>query len=400
MASELQIPGSQIERAIANVAEDGGKTLIGALRTRMSAWVDKKAAADVATAEEIRLDIADDGQRARERKAVVERRQYELEEVDHRLALIERARGRVLDEIARTQETIEYVGGRAIEFNAADADSADEREIEEDWLSRFFRYVAEVDEKAILDIFAKALADSAIRTRPLLSPRALDTLRFFEAYSFEMFGFCADLIGTFEAVPRGFLERRAGSEGRELDLSLLMEMGLIKYEHQSYYNAIVGGFDLSFYYAPSSREQIELARLTHVGRSIAGLVKPEHRELVNPLAFQGTREEVLALQLALSLTPGAAKDLGKSIVASLASANAIELQVRVNGQQRFMGKKESYDDPFGVTDAVDLEGLPPMARDLARIVIAELVDFDTNQLEAMRGQPAIYRDDPPSGASA
>lgn len=67
-------------------------------------------------------------------------------------------------------------------------------------------------------------------------------------------------------------------------------------------------------------------------------------------------------------------------------------------QQRYRNTKTNYDDPFGVTDAIDLSGLSQETRALATIVISELVDFDTNQLEAMRGQHAVYADQPPQDA--
>lgn len=390
MAAELPIPGAKLEGALANVAEDGGKTLTSALRTILSAWADKKAAVNVATAEQIKLDIADEHQRARERTAIAERRQQEIEELDHRIGLIERARGRVLDEIAHSQKSIEYVAQKAIEYNAADVDANEERDIEQDWLRRFFRYAAEVDEKTVLDIFAKALSDSAIRGRTLLSPRALDTLRFFESYSFEMFRLCASITGMFEAIPSGLLERHAHNVGEDLNLPLMLEMGLIKKDVQKHLSAIIGGFDLSFYYPPANRAQIEVVRLTHVGRSIAGLMSGAHRELIDPVTFEGSPDALLKLQMALGLSPRVAKDLGKSLVATLADADGIEVQVRVCRQQRYRSIKTNYDDPFGVTDAIDLSGLSDEARALAAIVISELVDFDTNQLDAMRGQHAVY----------
>lgn len=399
MSAEMPIPGAKLEGALANIAEDGGKTLIGALRTIMSAWADKKAATNVATAEQIKLDIADEHQRARERTAIEERRRYELAEVDHRLSLIERARGRVLDEIAHTQQSIEYVAQKAIEYNAAEVDSRDEREIEQDWLRRFFRYAAEVDERKVLDIFARALSDSAIRGRALLSPRALDTLRFFESHSFEMFRLCAGVVGMFEAVPYGFLQRHAYNVGVELDLSLMLEMGLIKNDVQQSLNVVMGGFDLSFYFPPGHRSRIEVVRLTHVGRSIAGLVNGAHRQLVDPITFKGTPDALLELQKALGLNAVIAKDIGRSLVAALADGDGIEIQVRVCREQRYRNIKTNYDDPFGVTNAIDLSGLSAEGQTLAAIVISELVDFDTNQLDAMRGQHAVYPDHPSEDTS-
>lgn len=394
MTSEFSIPGTKLEGALANVTEDAGKTLTGALRTMVSAWADRKAAANSATADQIKLDIADERQRARDRNAVTERRRHDLEEVDHRIALIERARGRILDEIAHTQESIEYVAEKAIEYHAAEPDAANPRDLDQDWLRRFFRYAAEVDESAVLDVFAKALSGSAIRGRTLLSPRALDTLRFLEAHTFAMFRLCADRIGMFEAVPRGFLERHAHHIGQEFDLSLLLEMGLIKNDAQRHLNVVLGGFDLSFYYPPASRASIEVVRLTHVGRSIAGLTNDTHRRLVDPVTFDGSAEEMLRLQSALGLDAGVARDLGRSLVAALADADGVEVQVRIRREQRHRGVKASYDDPFGVPETMDLTGLPDQARMLASIVINELADFDTNQLGAMRGQQAVYPDRP------
>lgn len=386
MAMAMDVPGTKLEGAVANVAEDAGKTLVGAVRTRLSAWADRKAAADLAEAEQIRLNAAAAGERERQRNAVVDRRQFEIEEVEHRLALIERARGRVLDEIAHTQAVIEYVGDRAFTLNAADPEKGEERIIEDDWLRRFYRYVAEVDERTVLEVFARALSDAAIRTRPLLSPRALDTLRFFEPHTKAMFEMCADSIGAFEALPRGFLENRAAAAGRELDLPLLMEMGLLKYEKQSHYLVIIGGFRLHFYFAPSSREQVELVKLTHVGRSIAGLFRPEFRRLGDPLSFSGSADELLALQATLSLTHEMARSLGKSLVAMLSNMEEVELLVTVAGTERLKGRKLSYHDPFGLGPSLDLSGMSDRAQALVTCLLEEFVAFDTDQRHALREQ--------------
>jgi hypothetical protein len=396
---ELNLPGGQIERAVANVAEDGGKTLTSALRTLLSAWADRKAAVNVATAEQIRLDIADDAARVRDRKAIAERRQNELDEIDHGQALLERARGRVLLDIAHTQEAIEYVGRKAIEYNASDPDKLGERDIEQDWLRRFFRYVAEVDEATVLEIFAKALSEAAIRERPLLSPKALDTLRFFELYSIEMFEFCANSIAMFGAAPRGFLERRAVREKRELDVGLMIEMGLIKYEGRSFHSTTIGGFELSLHYTPGHREQMESVQLTHVGRSIAGLRNKDHRLIRQALDYQGSKEALLALQQALGISEDVVGDLALSLVADLAGTGALEIQVRVDRVQRSLSKKDAFAAPFGIADNIDLQGLGAENRALAERLLAEFDHFDKNQLDAMRDQPAIYPD-PPSADAA
>lgn len=384
MPMALDVPGTKIEGAVANVAEDAGKTLVGAVRTRLSAWADRKAATDLAEAEQIRLDIAAEGERRRQRNAIADRREFEIEELKHRHALIERARGRVLDEIAHTQAAIEYVGERAFTVNARDPEKVEERTIEDDWLRRFFRYVAEVDEKTILDIFAHALSDAAIRTRPLLSPRALDTLRFFEPHTKAMYEACASAIGAFDALPRGFLENYMYGLGRELDISLLIEMGLLKYEKQSHYLVIIGGFHLQAFFGPASRDELELVKLTHVGRSIAGLLRPEFRRLGDPLSFAGPADKLLDLQTALSLTPEMARGLGKSLVAMLSNLEGVELLVRVNRDERFKGRKAGYDDPFGLGTSLDLSGLSDQARQLVGCLLEEFRDFDTTQRHALR----------------
>jgi hypothetical protein len=379
----LEVPGTKIEGAVANVAEDAGKTLVGAVRTRLSAWADRKAAVDLAEAEQIRLDVAAEGERKRNRTAIADRRQFELEEIEHRRALIERARGRVLDEIAHQQAAIEYVGDRAFTLNAADPEKSEERVIEDDWLRRFYRYAAEVDERTILEIFAQALSDAAIRTKPLLSPRALDTLRFFEPHTKTMFETCAQAVGAFEALPRGFLENHAGRLGRDLDLSLLLEMGLLKYEKQSHYLVIIGGFRLHFYFGPAKRDEFELVRLTHVGRSIAGLFSPELRRLGDPLSFPGSGEDLLALQESLALGPETALSLGKSLVAMLSNVEEVEFLASVDGRDRLKGAKTRYHDPFGLVP-MDLSGLSDQARALVSCLLEEFGDYDSGQRHALR----------------
>ena len=330
-------------------------------------------------------DIEHEGQRFRDRKSIEDRRRFELEEIDHQSDLIERALGRKLEEMIDEQGSVDYVGQKAIEYNANDRESLNERSINQDWLRRFFRYVADVDEKTILNVFAEALSEAAIRTRPLLSPRALDTLRFFEPHTHQMFVRCANLVGIFGAVPRSFLERHARTTEWELDLPLMIEMGLLKNESQSYLECAVGRVRVTLSFDPSVKDEIAVVRLTSVGRSIVGLLNKTHRLIGDPTNFKGHLVELFNLQIELGLNADVAVVMGQTLVSELSSSEMLETQISLD-RNRVLVKQEklNYGEGFGVPLDFYFEDLAQDNSDLASALLKEFQEFDARQASALK----------------
>lgn len=314
-------------------------------------------------------------------------------DIDPERALQARGLGRTIDALAHEQRAVEFALDTAFALHAAEPDDEPRRRVEDDWLRRFFRYVSDVDDTTILEIFAQALNEAALKKRTLLSPKALDTLRFFDLETLKMFEFCADHIGAFDSLPRGFLERHAYNRGVELDLPLMIEMDLVKTETQSHYLAIIGGFKMSLNYDPTSRDEVSLVRLTHVGRCIAALKKPEHRLLGDPQEFKGASQELLRLQEALALDAKVAATLGRSIVAELANAQSLDLHIRLEGKQVQRSKKAGHGDGFGLDWACPLAALGECNAAYVRAFLDEFADFDTNQAGQLWDRSAIAREE-------
>lgn len=389
---EIQVPGQALEKAAGEVATDAGKTLIGAFRKRLDAWSAVRSAHDEAMAEEIKKDIAQTGDMKRQNTSHEERRRQELREVEHQVQVHElwlRGAQRLGEQVIDEQKRVEWVGGRAIEIANADPDRDKSRDIPDDWLKRFFKYVSEVDDEDILELLARCLADAAFPRRTILSPKALDTLRFFEHSSYEMFKFCAMTITPTEACPADFLENRAKKlnlsfGGREFDLALMIELGLVKEDRRKHFSLRLGQAFVTFSYDAGVNHEFRVFQLTYVGRSIAALIDKRLGRLETHLRALDTSSDVVSLQQSAGLDEEMARSLGRCLVSQLADTSPTDINVKsYEGRARediFSSTRKAISDEFDVARGLRHAFGDEYTRQLSETLAEVFDDFDKNQL--------------------
>ncbi len=201
MSDGLKLPGTEIERAAAGELTRAGKTLFGAVAGLFERWTIVGNTEAKARAAERAKDIEQEGRLRREKELTAEHRAADLDEINYRLQLEQRAIGRLQAGWLRDQENVEFVARLGIDFANKDPDGEKERQLDNDWLLRFFQYAATVDDAQLQAVMARALADASIADRPLTSRRAIDTIRFFEISSYKSFQFVARDLTLFGELP-------------------------------------------------------------------------------------------------------------------------------------------------------------------------------------------------------
>lgn len=385
-----KLPGQELEKVAGEVLADAGKSLTSALREIVGAWADRVSAPNRARAKETLLDAEHAGNIKRAREVIEERRRHEFDEIEHRLTLLRRATGRVDIEMIHEQESVEYVFRKAIENNSQDPNKAQERDINQDWLRRFFKYVADVDEKTILDVLAEALNQAAIKGPPVLSAKALDTLRFFDIDTLKMLQFFSHEIGPFRFAPAEYIRARARKRNININLTLLMELGLIKEDRLKYFEIRLGSFYINFSYDAGERFDFSLISLTIVGKSISALLNKQLRVLEEELALPGASSSLLDLQISVGLTKDTARDLGTALISELAESWAIGVEVLLyldKPTEALTSERRNLKDPFGLSRIKYLNQLSDSNRDIVNNFVDPFNYFDEKQL------PTIVRKD-------
>lgn len=379
------LPGHELEKAAAEVGSAAGKSLVSGLDRLFQSWIARRASRNEAVADETKKEISHQGERRRLAESIQDRRHQELREVEHRYELQQRVAGRLLAQWEAEQKAVEWVASKAVQLTERDPERDQERELDDDWLRRFFKYVAEVDERQVLEVLAQALSDASIRSKPLISPRALDTLRFFERDTLDMFRFAAVETGMFDMVPQHFLRRRAEEKGRDFDLGLMVEMGLLKSERNQTLFVPIGDLRLRFSTGVGGNYDFEAIRLTQVGKSIAGLLEAPLKPLL--AAFGGTERlvDVWEMQRKAGIEQGAVRKLATQIVSEIYAVDNLDIAALVtSGPMPELvfdcRRKRALLDPFRLGGLSTVDGL---AED-NRAAVAEFVDvfedFDDNTL--------------------
>ncbi|MDN2583220.1 hypothetical protein [Aquibium sp. ELW1220] len=269
-------------------------------------------------------------------------------------AVTDRGIARMLYEIEKREDRFERVFKKGIGYATRTSGSETARPLRDDWLDRFFRYVADVDEEAVLDVLAKALSEAASRDKPLTSPRALDTIRYFQPDSYEIFVKSSALLMLLGCLPVGFFD---GDKGiiNENALEVLLEAGLVKIETSRFYVVPVGDFIITFNYRNAERFNFDIVRLTQIGREIAGIIDNEMRQLPNAIKFSGKVGELLSYQVNGGLTTGTIGHVAQALKRSMADRWAIETTVRIRTKTEnktiFDGFRAEFKDPFAITIA-------------------------------------------------
>jgi hypothetical protein len=295
---------------------------------------------------------------------------------------------RTLDEIISTQERLEKLVIGAGYRLEGDADNDKPRGVDDDWLRRFFKYAADVTDEQVMDVLEQALADSAVDERPLASPRALDTLRFFQRRTVNMFRYLSRHIIVFGAVPAAYFDR--DPEGKTLDLALMMEMGLCKFERNRSFRFSVGMLTFNFTFKPGERAEHDLIRLTHVGKEIAGLMDPDTRVLQDISAGYVPNEETWRLQQKFGLSQQTTRNLTLSLIMDVCDQSGLRVEVyrAKNGTNHSVQERhrESAREPFGLDVAASLDGLEDLNQKLVQGLVDEFKNFDEVELPVLNDQ--------------
>ena len=295
--------------------------------------------------------------------------------------LSDRGLARMFYEIDRREARFEWVLNKAMDNVAREGGSEASRPLRDEWLDRFFRYVADVDEQEVLEVLAKALSEAAARDKPLMSPRALDTLRYFQPDSYRIFVDCSTLLTMLGCLPLGFFD----DEDTDMSaLEVLQEAGLVKVETARYYVLPLGDFICTFTYQHDERFDFEIVRLTQIGREIAGLIKNELRQVPDAIRSGGRAGALLDHQLASGLTDATVRRVAQALLRSMSDRWAIQTTVMMrtpNGNRKVLEVvRGKFQDLFGfsLTETADNE-----SDRLIDVVARVFTEFDENELPVL-----------------
>ena len=382
-------PGHELEKSLGKTLSAAGTALAGAFDRLLKVWTSRITAESEAAAEEIRADAKFKGDLERAKTLAEEKRRQQLIDAEHQRQLALRGLGRTVSEIARGQQSVEWIAQESIEVLENDPDRNDARTPDDDWLTQFFKYASEVTEQQVLKVLARALADAAIKTRPLISPKTLDTLRFFEPYTYNMFDFGAKYLALFGAVPIGYFEDHHPSAGTDtpFDLQLMVEMGLIALQKQKFLLVDVGDVTLVFTYKNNDRFEFEAITLTHVGKQLAGLIDPAFRALASSTSYNGltSSHELWKFQKRLGISEQEVGRLTQSLISVMSNTWSIEIQCFAKASEGkkipiFKTERKTVSDPFRLGPVDFPNSVSEENQSLVRYIIAEFHNFDENQL--------------------
>ena len=394
MSEIIKIPGTELEKAVAGGISGAAKTLTDAFGGLLQRWAVRGNMRAQAEAENIAANIRQEGDLRRSRIARTHERDQALVDAEW-LAKVTRAVGRFQSELLREQDNVEIIADQSLLLANSDPDREKTKALDDDWLLRFFQYAAKVDDAQLQAVMARALADAAIADRPVISHRAIDTIRFLERQSYRAFGFAARELTRFGAVPRGYFSLKHLAMPEEFDLSNLMEIELVKSERHKSTDLQIGPVSFLLTFAPRETFAFELISLTQIGREIAALMIPEVRERFGMGLPRALGQKVWTIQCALGLD---AENVRSAAVATVQEASdgwalAIEVYQReLDGSTRtlFGGSRDAIENPFGITDlAVDGPQDDRRVNDLVQIVVNEFRHFDEHQLPNLVSEPFV-----------
>lgn len=388
MSDEIKIPGAEIERAAAGELTRAGQTLLGAVAGLFERWTIVGNVEAKAKAVERAKDIKQEGALKRQKNLAEARYAAKLAEIESRARLEQRAAGRLQAGWLRDQENVETIARQGIEYANQESDAEPTRQLESDWLLRFFQYAATVDDQQLQAVMARALADASIASKPLTSRRAIDTIRFFEATSYQSFQFVAKELTLFGIVPTSYFSLRRSAAPADFDLSELLELGLIKLERSKFINLALGQLTFNFTIAPRQAFTFECVMLTQIGREIAALLFPEVRNRF-PASNHSLDTQVLwGIQTNLAINEPQVEAAATAIVQEASDYWDIACHIfyRTTGEARtlFQGSRDAIEQPFGIPD-LDFsdQQVEPYLCVLANIVTGAFRYFDEQQLPSM-----------------
>jgi hypothetical protein len=232
-----QLPGQELERAAADVGRAAGKSVIQGLGTVFGAGVAGWIAEKEAKAEAKRMAIETASSIERSRTFQTERRQQELEEIQHeeRKALAQRRYQRLLTEMEREEANFEAIVVGSLKQIEHHPDGDEARKIDEDWMFKFARYAQDVSDKQVQELWSRILTSAAIEGKLRISAAALQAMSLMDrdtAKDFTKFVSAYVTLGSYPLHNRSFPPH----EPQKIALRPLQELGLIEQtEPDSYF---------------------------------------------------------------------------------------------------------------------------------------------------------------------
>ncbi|MDQ0420296.1 hypothetical protein J2045_001315 [Peteryoungia aggregata LMG 23059] len=277
----------------------------------------------------------------------------------------------------------------AYEKITEDPDRFEEHEIDDDWLSRFIKYASEIRDEDILEILARALADAATRPKSKLSPKALDTLRFFQQDTFANFKASAGLIASLRQVPIQLFDNEDRLGIVDFNLEAMIEMGLLKIETTSVYSLLFGDVILNFKYKSSERFAFETIKLTTVGTEILNLTDANFRDLPSALSMSAAKGQLASLQQAVQLSSAMVRNVALCLLQEMGNRWAIEssilLRTGSGNKLVYSGERAEMANKFKIsvdeTNLIELDDKQAKATLLD--ILQEFEGFDEYQLPAI-----------------
>jgi len=401
MSEIIKVPGTELEKAVAGSISGAAKTLTDAFGGLLQRWTVRGNMRAQAEAENIAADIKQDGDLRRSSVARTHERDQMLADAAW-LDKAARAVGRFQLELLKEQDNVEAIAHQSLLIADSDPDRDKTKALDDDWLLRFFQYAARVDDTQLQAVMARALADAAIADRPVISHRAIDTIRFLERQSYRAFDFAARELTRFGGVPRGYFSLKHSAMPEAFDLSGLMEIGLVKLERHKSMDLQVGPVSFLLTFAPRETFAFEIVSLTQIGREIAALMIPEVRERFGMGLPRAMGRRVLDIQTALGLDTSNVRSAAVATVQEASDGWALAIEVyerRPDGSTRtlFKGSRDAIENPFAIPD-LKVDALDADA--LIQVVVKEFRHFDEQQLPNLVSNPFVTdqrpKDSPPS----
>jgi hypothetical protein len=367
---DLILPGQAMEKAAAEVTTAAGKEITAAFGRRLRAALGRGSARDEALALEDQRNIYFEGEQKRIAISNKARRDQEVLDTinDYRIQALTAvgdqmlyeggslrfpssnpvdrdelmiAVGQAFDEMRTELRRSDLTSIEALRLAEADPESDSARPIDDDWLMNFFKYARDVSEPQVRHVLSRALADAAIPHRPVISPRALDTARFFDADSFAIFNAVARHLSLFGAIPRNYFEvDQSLKKSLGIHLDMLNEMGLIRTDKTKSYTIEIGDVIITFVYGVSEQFEFSTVKLTKIGREIAGLWDSTIRRMYEALAFGKSQLELWHIQQKLGISEQDVKNITLSLISDIGDTWALNIKA-------YMRRRDEPDAIYG-----------------------------------------------------
>jgi Protein of unknown function (DUF2806) len=225
LGEDLNHPFEKLEDAAAQVGTAAGNSLVRGIARLAGAAFEKWVTTREAEAAAARIAVETKTEIDRKKALTGNRRQSELEEINHQ-ALLERRLLRLRHELAREQANLEAISLRSLQLTEGNPGAEKARELDDDWMFTFARYAQNVSDKDIQELWARILSSAAIEGKQRLSPPSLQAMSLMDKKTADNFkNFCAT-IAAFGFCPP--TETPYQNESQNIDLSALKELTLIQ----------------------------------------------------------------------------------------------------------------------------------------------------------------------------